>query len=211
MKKLIFAMSLLVSISFISCSGNESKEGGDGAAKNETASADKKASAVINEAEWEVRELGGTSPNYNVPSFSMKLPKDAKVEKDTMLENNLKITFSNNYKLVLYYSPIMLSQDWKIADQIADKRKSDIGVNLPEYEIKVIEDNANGYIYSSHMKGAKTGPVGHFTFFMPDKNKGYIQIKDFCDFIDEEEEAAICSEANTKKIFDIIAGSAKFN
>lgn len=210
MKKLIFAMSALVALSFISCSGNESKEGGD-AAKTETASTDKKASAEINEADWEVKELGGTSANFNVPPFSMKLPKDAKIEKDTMLENLLNIRFSNNYKLTLYYSPIMLSQDWKIADQIADKRKSDIGVNLPEYDIKVIEDNANGYIYSSHMKGAKTGPVGHFTFFMADKNKGYVQIKDFCEFIDEEEEAAVCSEANTKKIFAIIAGSAKFN
>lgn len=210
MKKLIFAMSALVALSFISCSGNESKEGGD-AAKTETTSTDKKASAVINEADWEVKELGGTSANFNVPPFSMKLPKDAKIEKDTMLENLLNIRFSNNYKLTLYYSPIMLSQDWKIADQIADKRKSDIGVNLPEYDIKVIEDNANGYIYSSHIKGAKTGPVGHFTFFMADKNKGYVQIKDFCDFIDDEEEAAICSEANTKKIFSIIAGSAKFN
>ena len=204
-------MSALVALSFTSCSGNESKEGGDATAKTETTGADKKASAVINEADWEVKELGGTSANFNVPAFSMKLPKDAKIEKDSMLENTMTIRFSNNYRLSVYYSPIMLSQDWKIADQIADKRKSDIGVNLPEYEIKVIEDNANGYIYSSHMKGAKTGPVGHFTFFMPDKNKGYIQIKDFCDFIDEEEEAAICSEANTKKIFDIIAGSAKFN
>ena len=203
-------MSALVAFSFFSCSGNESKEGGD-AAKTETANTDKKVSAVINEADWEVKELGGTSANFNVPPFSMKLPKDATIEKDTMLENTLNIRFSNNYKMSLLYSPIMLSPDWKIADQIADKRKSDICVNLPEYEIKVIEDNANGYIYSSHMKGAATGPVGHFTFFLADKNKGYVQIKDFCEFFDAEEEAAVCSEANTKKIFDIIKASAKFN
>ncbi|RQO30153.1 hypothetical protein DBR32_11245 [Taibaiella sp. KBW10] len=212
MKKLIYVSAILMSMSaLISCGGNEAKN----EAKGETASKEKPSSAGVNEADWELKEVSGIVKELEIPAFSVKLPKDAKIEKDTSsLTPGLLVTFPNKYELRIQFKEhALMSQN--MAKVIANSKETDIDTDTTERKSKILLENANGYIYTTTVIDGSTGenlgdPVCHFSYYIKDKGDSYIVIDDsrYSGIVNNEGE--VFSEANTKKIWEIIAGSATF-
>ena len=214
MKKIICASAFLASLFLISCGGNDSKS----ANPEKDAATVTAASTAVNEADWELKDISLIDTSLHYPSFSVKLPKDAKIWKDTLMLDNIHVTFKNNYQLLISYSPIFLNDKWTLANMIAERRKTDIELSNPADEnMKILLEDANGYMYSEQLKDADNGgkligngPAGHFTCFISDKKTGYFEIRDdrpAVTFVNDEE-PVVYSEANTKKIREIIAASA---
>jgi hypothetical protein len=214
MKKIICASAFLTSLFLISCGGSNSKT----ATSEKDAGTVTAASTAVNEADWELKDISAIDTSLHYPSFSVKLPKDAKVWKDTLMLDNIHVTFKNNYQLTISYASAFLNDKWTLADMIAERRKSDIGLSNPADEnMKVLLEDANGYMYTTQLKDASdggkligNGPTGHFAYFTSDKKTGYFEIRDGVPAVTfvNEEEPVVYSEANTKKIREIIAASA---
>jgi hypothetical protein len=214
MKKIICASVFLTSLFLISCGGSNSKT----ATSEKDAGTVTAVSTAVNEADWELKDISAIDTSLHYPSFSVKLPKDAKIWKDTLMLDNIHVTFKNNYQLTISYASAFLNDKWTLADMIAERRKSDIGLSNPADEnMKVLLEDANGYMYTTQLKDASdggkligNGPTGHFTYFTSDKKTGYFEIRDDVPAVTfvNEEEPVVYSEANTKKIREIIAASA---
>lgn len=211
MKKLIYASAFLVALPFLSCGESESK--------NETTAAsagkDKPASAGINEADWELKDVSGIVKELGIPAFSVKLPKDAKIENDTSsLTPGLLVIFRNKYELRIQFKEhALMSQD--LAKVIADSKNTDIGTDTAERKTVLLSENANGYVFTTTIIDKSTGepladPTSHFSYFIKDKGDSYIVIDDsrYTGMVNEDEKAF--SAVNTKKVWDIIAGSAVY-
>lgn len=210
MKKLICVSAVLLT-TLMACTENESKTETKEVTVNETPAAK---AAGVNEADWEVKEVSGIVKELEMPPFSVKLPKDAKIEKDTSsLTPGLLVTFPNKYELRIQFKEhALMSQD--LAKVVADSKKTDTEIAPGESPVKIVSENANGYIYTKTFTDANgqsvADPVSHFSYFIKDKGDSYIVIDDsrFSGIVNNEGE--VFSEANTKKIWDIIAGSATF-
>jgi hypothetical protein len=213
MRKLVFAMCVTASLFLVSCGGSEaSKE-----ASNETGSkpGEAVASAVVNEADWELKNLAGTGKDFDFPNFSVKLPKDAQIIRDTNgLTNFLHVIFKNKYELDIVYFNIMIEPELKLKGCIDTKYKMDIDVMKTDNDIKVLAQDSTGFAYTSQsLSGGKPmgSKQGHFAYFIADNKGGYVSISDMMAIgMSTEEEEAIYSEANTLKIRDIIQRSASF-
>lgn len=211
MKKLVYVSAVLLA-TLISCTGSE--------VKNETKEAvvnkDKPVApaAGVNEADWELKDVSGIVKELEIPAFSVKLPKEAKIEKDTeSLTPGLLVTFPNKYELRIQFKEhALMSQD--LAKVIADSKKVDTGTEDTQNKVKMVTENANGYIFTKTFTDANgkdlDEPVSHFSYYIKDKGDSYIVIDDsrFSGIVNNEGE--VFSEANTKKIWEIIAGSAAF-
>lgn len=211
MKKLIYASTFLAALPFLSCGGN--------ASQNETTETvtgkDKPASAgIVNEAHWELNEVSGIVAELGIPAFAVKLPKDAKIMKDTSsLTPGLLVVFRNKYELRIQFKEhALMSQE--LATVIADSKNSDIGTDTAERKTVLLSENANGYVFTTTIIDKGSGmpigvPASHFSYFIKDKGDSYIVIDDsrYTGMVDNEE---AFSAANTKKIWEIIAGSAVF-
>jgi hypothetical protein len=212
MKKLIYASAFLLSLSLISCGGSESKNATTDAA---TGNSDKPAAVAINEADWELKDISTRDKDLTIPAFAVKLPKDAKIEKDTSsLTPGLLVTFKNKYELRIQYKEHFLAAQ-ELAKAIEQNRATDLGTDTLERKTKINLEDANGYIFTNQSMDAGTGktlgdPISHFSYFLKDKTDGYIIIEDSRWPLSVENEGDLSSEANTKKIREIIAGSASF-
>lgn len=212
MKKMIYASAFLIAISLISCAENEAKK--ETAVISETSPSDKPVVTPINEADWELKELGETGPDFLIPPFAVKLPKDATIEKKEGLTNTLHLTFKNGYKLSIAYVERVLKVDEKLKGEIATMRQIDIDLSRDYNDIKILGEDENGYSFTSQpmMEGKLVAvPTSHFSYFIENKKGGYVLFRDFpASTLSSEEEAAAYSAENTKKIREIIAGSAAF-
>ncbi|GEM_PF-1162476 len=211
MKKLVYVSAVLMA-TLISCTGSEVKN----ESKEEVVNKDKPVApaAGVNEADWELKEISGIVKELEIPAFSVKLPKAAKIEKDTeSLTPGLLVTFPNKYELRIQFKEhALMSQD--LAKVIADSKKVDTGTEDTQNKVKMVTENANGYIFTKTFTDASgkdlDEPVSHFSYYIKDKGDSYIVIDDsrYSGIVNNEGE--VFSEANTKKIWDIIAGSAAF-
>lgn len=210
MKKLIYASALLAVLPFLSCGGDTSKTETTAA----SAGKNKAASADVNEADWELKDVSAIARELQIPAFSVKLPKDAQIMKDTSsLTPGLLVVFSNKYELQIQFKEhALMSQE--LATVIADSKNSDIGTDTTQRKTVVLSENANGYIFTTTIIEKGTGepigsPASHFSYFIKDKGDSYIVIDDsrYTGMVDNEE---AFSAANTKKIWEIISGSAVF-
>lgn len=215
MKKLIYASAFLASLSLISCGGGDSKNE-NGAATETTGSSDKPAPVVINEADWELKDISTIDKELAIPPFAVKLPKDAKIEKDTSsLTPGLLVTFKNKYELRIQYKEHFLAaQD--LAKTIAANKATDLGTDTLERQTKILLEDANGYVFVVQSRDVTTGknlgdPIVHFSYYIKDKTDSYINIEDSrWPISGVDNEGDLFSEANTKKIREIIASSAAF-
>lgn len=211
MKKLIYTSAFLLALPLLSCGESESKKEIAEAA----AGKDKAVSAGVNEADWELKDVSGFVKELGIPAFSVKLPGDAKIEQDTSsLTPGLLVIFSNKYELRIQFKEhALMSQD--LAKVIADSKNTDIGTDTKERKTEILSENENGYVFTSTILDVNTGkpigdPVSHFSYFIKDKGDSYIAIDDsrYTGIVNNETE--VFSAANTKKIWEIIAGSAVF-
>jgi hypothetical protein len=167
--------------------------------------ADVKAPAmVINEADWEVKDLHSIAKLINI---SMKVPKGAK-----MVENGnggVDITVSPTYMLTV--SNIAISN---IKEGIDGIKSMNLGATSSYINGKVISEEPNGFVYSMQMKTEENGntyqPEAHFAFYV-EKDGAIYEVTDPRPLNAFDAPGSTWSEATAKQVYEIVKASAKVN
>ena len=203
-------VSLALSLAVVGCKKKD--EGGKaptGEAKTTEAKmptkADVKAPAmVINEADWEVKDLHTVAPLINV---SMKVPKGAKLEKNG--NGGVDITISPTYMLTV--SNMAVSS---VKEGLDSSKSLSVGNTSSYINGKVISEEPNGYVYSMQMKTEENGntyqPEAHFAFYV-EKEGIFYEVSDPRPLDAFMAPGSTWSEDTAKKVYEIVKGSAKAN
>lgn len=205
MKKIIYTSAMLASLFLISCGGDESKS----AATEQAAGDNKPALTVINEADWELKDISTIDTTLHIPAFVVKLPKDATIKKHEALDL-LNVTFKNKYVISINYAAVMQKPEEKLKGQVASYKVFKIDTHMDDIEAKVVTEDANGYVYTYQSKAGKDAPEARFFYILDDKTGGYITIENGMSDVSDEEKGDMFSVENVKKIRQIIASSAAF-
>ncbi len=159
---------------------------------------------VINEADWEVKDLHTIAKLINI---SMKVPKGAK-----MVENGnggVDIAVSPTYMLTV--SNVAISN---VKEGIDGIKSMNIGETSSYINGKVISEEPNGFLYSMQMKTEENGntyqPEAHFAFYV-EKDGAIYSVTDPRPLDAFDAPGSTWSEDTAKKVYEIIKSSAKVN
>lgn len=167
---------------------------------NEAAAA-KIPSLTINEADWVEKDLSTVSPMIGI---TMKVPKDAKLEKNG--NGGVDIKVSDFYMLTV--SALAVSN---VAEGV--QWRKDLTIAHSGYQDgKVIREEPNGVITSAQMKTEENGhtyqPEVHFAYFV-EKDGAIWAITDERPLDAFSTPGSAWSEALAKQVYEIVKGSAK--
>jgi len=201
---LLFTALALITTAACGKKGDGDKAGDKGADKTVEAPAEKAPSIKINEADWAVKDLHEVAPMIHV---SMKVPKDAKLEKNG--NGGVDIKIADAYMLTV--SAIAVSN-------IAEAIKSDKSLtteNASSYiNGKVLSEDPNGFVYTMQMKTEANGhtyqPEAHFAYYL-DKEGAIYSILDQRPLEAFSAPGSTYSEALAKQVYGLVKGSAKAN
>jgi len=205
-----------------SCGGpKEKKDAGTTQVDTTAASkpvADAPATITVNEADWEVKDLSTIAPDLHL---SLKLPKDATIEKGD--ESSVDIKISDSYRIFASYDTkprITTGADSKIKtikQAMALDKEIMIGADDPELYVssKVVATYPDGFIYTQQEKDKagepKHQPESHFYYYLLAKGPNpVIYIRDTKPFSSKLPDSAYTIEL-AKKVYAIIKASAKTN
>ncbi|CAN5408084.1 hypothetical protein BH11MYX1_BH11MYX1_50830 [soil metagenome] len=203
-----FTIGTLLAALTLSTAGCGKKDGaGDKAVvADKTASGDKATGELaptikINEADWVVKNLHDTSPLINI---SMKVPKDAKLEKNG--NGGVDVQISDLYTLTV--SNVAVSN-------AAEAIKSDKSLWTGSYiNAKALTDEPNGFVYTEQMKdeanGTKYEPETHFAFYV-EKDGAVYSVLDARGPKAMMTPGSTFSPALANKVYGLIKSSAKAN
>lgn len=159
---------------------------------------------VINEAEWVEQNLNTISSFINV---SLKLPKDAKMEKN----GNGGVDIRINEFYMITVGNIAVSS---IKEAIDSDKSLTINNTSSYINGKVVLEEANGFEYSMQMKdeenGTKYEPETHFAYYV-EKEGAIFSIKDQRPMDNFFVTGAAYNEDIANKMYAIIKSSAKAN
>ncbi len=181
--------------------GAKATEAGGTAAKAEPAV--KAPATVINEADWELKDLHSIAPLINV---SMKVPKTAKLEKNG--NGGVDITISPTYMLTVS------SQAVSNIKEAMDSEKSYTVGNSSYINGKVLSEEPNGFVYTYQMKTEENGntyqPEAHFAYYL-EKDGAIYAVTDPRSLDAFSAPGSAWTEDNAKKVYAIVKASAKIN
>lgn len=172
--------------------------------KTVEAAPEKVAQIKINEADWVVKDLHETAPLIHV---SMKVPKDAKLEKNG--NGGVDIKIAEAYMLTV--SAIAVSN----IDEAKKSDKSLTTENASSYiNGKVLSEDKDGFVYTMQMKTEANGhtyqPEAHFAVYL-DKDGAIYSILDQRPLEAFSAPGSTYSEALAKQVYGIVKSSAKAN
>lgn len=159
---------------------------------------------AVNEAEWVEQNLSTISSFINI---SVKLPKDAKLEKNG--NGGVDVRINDFYMLTV--SAIAVSN---IKEGIESDKSLTVN-NVSSYiNGKVLVEEPNGFAYSMQMKdeenGIKYEPEAHFAYYI-EKDGAVYSILDQRPLDNFSVSGAAYSEDIANKVYAIIKASAKAN
>ena len=204
------AITLALLVPAAMASGCKKKEDGGGATKTAeptggAAPAAKPAKTItINEADWVVKNLKDVSPMINV---SMKVPKDAKLEKNG--NGGVDVQINDVYQLTV--SQLAVSN---IAEAMTSDKSLTIG-HSSYINGKVVTEEPTGMVYTMQMKdeanGIKYQPEFHFAHYL-EKDGAIYSVQDAKPLSSPlDTPGSTYSEALAKQVYGIVKGSAKVN
>jgi len=159
---------------------------------------------AINETDWVEQNLKPVSSFINI---SLKLPKDAKMEKNG--NGGVDIRISDFYLITV--SSIAVST---IKDAMDSDKSLTINNTSSYINGKVLLEEPNGFEYSMQMKdeenGTKYQPEAHFAYYV-EKDGAIYSILDQRPLDNFSVTGSAYSEDIAKKIYSIIKSSAKAN
>lgn len=172
--------------------------------KTVEAPADKAPSIKINEADWAVKDLHEVAPLIHV---SMKVPKDAKLEKNG--NGGVDIKIAEAYMLTV--SAIAVSN----IDEAKKSDKSLTTENASSYiNGKILSEDPSGFVYTMQMKTEANGhayqPEAHFAVYL-EKDGAIYSILDQRPLESFSAPGSTYSEALAKQVYGLVKGSAKAN
>lgn len=199
------ATCFVLALSLTACG----KKGADGASDKAADNAAKPTEAAapsikINEADWVVKDLHEVAPLIHV---SMKVPKDAKLEKNG--NGGVDIKIAETYMLTV--GAIAVSS----IDEAKQSDKSLTVANASSYiNGKVLSEDPNGFIYTMQMKTEENGhtyqPEVHFAYYL-NKDGAIYSILDQRPLEAFSAPGGTYSEALAKQVYALVKGSAKAN
>jgi hypothetical protein len=206
MKKVSYLIAITSVAVLASCSSSqETKE----TKAVETAAVTTEAPAAvptltINEADWVEKNLSSVSPQANI---SLKLPKDAKMEKNG--NGGVDIRINDFYVITVGNIAVSKINEAKDGDKGLTVNNASSYING-----KVLVDEPSGFVYSMQMKdeenGTKYQPETHFAFYL-DKEGAIYSIKDERPLDNFSVAGSAYNEDIAKKIYAIVKSSAKAN
>jgi len=202
-----YFMIIAGAIIFASCSPSaEKKEAGatvESAAVTTTPAAPVP-TLIISEADWVEKNLSTISPQANI---SLKLPKDAKMEKNG--NGGVDIHINDFYMITVGNIAVSKINEAKDGDKSLTVNNANSYING-----KVLVDEPSGFVYSIQMKdeenGTKYQPETHFAFYL-DKEGAIYSIKDERPLDNFSVAGSAYNEDIAKKIYAIVKSSAKAN
>lgn len=203
MKNVINALTI-VSMLFMASCGSSDNGGKTESNDSKSSSSASVPTMKIDEGSWVMTDL---KPIASLTPVSLKLPKDAKMEKngnggvDVHLSDWYDITISNN-----------------ASSSVAEAMKDDksLSINKAESYIngKLLVDEPNGFVCTYQMKdeanGTKYQPEAHFFFYL-EKDGAIYSIHDERPLSNYSVPGSAYSEAIAKQIYNSVKGSAKIN
>jgi hypothetical protein len=200
------ATCFVLLVSFTACG----KKGADGDKADKADKVADKAtepaapSIKINEADWVVKDLHQVAPLINV---SMKVPKDAKLEKNG--NGGVDIKVADAYMLTV--GAIAVSS----IDEAKQSDKSLTVANASSYiNGKVLTEEPSGFVYTMQMKTEENGhtyqPEAHFAYYL-NKDGAIYSILDQRPLDAFSAPGSTYSEALAKQVYGLVKGSAKVN
>jgi hypothetical protein len=158
----------------------------------------------INEAEWVEQNLNPISSSINI---SVKLPKDAKLEKNG--NGGVDIRINDFYMLTV--SAMGVSN---IKEGIDNEKSLTINNASSYINGKVLMEEPNGFEYSMQMKdeenGIKYEPETHFAYYV-EKDGAIYSISDVRPLDNYSVRGSAYNEDIANKVYAIIKSSAKAN
>ena len=159
---------------------------------------------AINEAEWVEKNLNPISSFINI---SLKLPKDAKMEKNG--NGGVDIRINDFYLLTVSSIAVSSVKDAMDSDKSLTINNASSYING-----KVLLEEPNGFEYSMQMKdeenGIKYEPETHFAYYV-EKDGAIYSIMDQRPLDNFSVRGSAYNEDIAKKIYAIIKSSAKAN
>lgn len=159
---------------------------------------------AVNEAEWVEQNLSTISSFINI---SVKLPKDAKLEKNG--NGGVDVRINDFYMLTV--SAIAVSN---IKEGIESAKSLTVNNASSYINGKVLVEEPNGFAYSMQMKdeenGIKYEPEAHFAYYI-EKEGAVYSILDQRPLDNYSVSGAAYSEDIANKVYAIIKASAKAN
>ena len=183
------------------------KKGADGDKPGATADKATEAAAPgikINEADWVVKNLHDTAPLINI---SMKVPKDAKLEKNG--NGGVDVKIAEAYMLTVSAIAVSSIDEGKQSD-----KSLTIGNASSYINGKVLSEDPNGFVYTMQMKTEENGhtyqPEAHFAYYL-NKDGAIYSILDQRPLEAFSAPGGTYSEALAKQVYGLVKGSAKVN
>lgn len=202
MKKISYFTVLAGSILFASCGAPSEKK--ENTTTVEEAVTTPTPTLTINEADWVEQNLSPVSSFINI---SVKLPKDAKLEKNG--NGGVDVRLNDFYMLTV--SSIAVSS---IKDAMDSDKSLTINNASSYINGKVLLEEPNGFVYSMQMKdeenGIKYEPEAHFAYYV-EKDGAIYSILDQRPLDNFSVKGSAYSEDIAKKIYALIKSSAKAN
>ena len=183
------------------------KKGADGDKPGATADKATEAAAPgikINEADWVVKNLHDTAPLINI---SMKVPKDAKLEKNG--NGGVDVKVADAYMLTVSAIAVSSIDEGKQSDKSLTVGNASSYING-----KVLSEDPNGFVYTMQMKTEENGhtyqPEAHFAYYL-NKDGAIYSILDQRPLEAFSAPGGTYSEALAKQVYGLVKGSAKAN
>lgn len=182
-------------------SAGKAASGGGASKTTETTETAKAPTLAVIEADWVDKDLSTVSPIVHV---SMKVPKDAKLEKNG--NGGVDITLAPHY--VIQVSAIAVS---KPADALANRKA--LSVEHTGYiNGKVLTEEPTGFVYTMQMKTEENGIT-----YQPEVHWAHVVDKDGAIYLIHDERSmdgfmtpgSAWSEPLAKQIYGIVKASAK--
>jgi hypothetical protein len=198
----ILVTTLALTLTAAACKdkGKEAGGGGGGAAKT-TETAAKAPALAINEADWVEKDLSTVSPMIHV---SMKVPKDAKLEKNG--NGGVDITVAKHY--VITVSAMAVSNP---AEALTNRKALTIE-HSGYINGKVLTEEPTGFVFTMQMKTEENGntyqPEVHWAHVV-DKEGAIYLIHDERPLDAWDTPGSAWSEDLAKKVYAIVKASAK--
>lgn len=194
---------LLLALSVPACGKKSNDSAGGSDPKTVEPAAPKAAGIVINEADWVVKNLHDTAPLVNI---SMKVPKDAKLEKNG--NGGVDVTITENYMITVSQIAVSTIDEAKKGDK-------SLTIESTSYQNgKVLSEDPNGFVYTEQMKTEENGhayePESHFAFYL-NKEGAIYSILDARTMSGFNAGGSMFPEALAKQVYGIVKGSAKAN
>ncbi len=199
----------LVALTLSSAACSKKSGGGDQAAASGGSVAGGEAAKAptikITEADWVMKDLHAVSPLVNI---SMKVPKDAKLEKNG--NGGVDVTIDENYQLTIGNIAVSSIDEAKKSDKSLTIENASSYING-----KVLSEDPNGFVYTMQMKdednGTKYQPEAHFAYYI-EKDGAVYSILDAKPLTSSLSiPGSTYSEALAKQVYAIVKGSAKAN